>query len=70
MNFDWPQLIVGLIFSCVGFVYFSYGKRTQTFQIMICGLALMTYSYFVDSMTATIIVGLVLSALPFLLKWW
>jgi hypothetical protein len=69
-NFDWPLLIVGLIFSAAGFVYFSYGKRTQSFNIMMCGMALMVYTYFVDSMAASIIIGLVLSALPFILKWW
>ena len=70
MDFNWPLLIVGFVFSCVGFVYFSYGKRMQLFNMMMCGLVLMVYTYFVDSLAMSVIIGLLLSALPFVLRWW
>ena len=70
MNFDVPLLLVGMIFSGIGFVYFSYGKRMQKFNLMASGLVLMVCPYFTENMVSTVIVGLILSALPFLLKWW
>ena len=70
MDFNVPLIIVGLIFSAVGYVYFSYGKRLQKYNIAICGGALMVYPYFFDNIVAAILVGLGISALPFILKWW
>ena len=70
MDFNFPVIIVGMIFSGVGFVYFSYGKRMQKPNLLICGLILMIYPYLFDGMMGTVLVGALLSGIPFLLKWW
>ena len=69
MSFDVPSIIVTLIFSAVGFVYFAYGKKQAEFRFMACGMALMIYSYFVSSLAWNIGVGVLLSAAVFLPVW-
>lgn len=70
MDFDWPVIIVGFLFSCVGFVYFSFGKRMGKPHILVCGMVLMAFTYFMDGMLATVLVGLTVSGLPFIFRWW
>jgi len=70
MNFDIYAILVSLVFSGVGFVYFSFGRRTVNFPVMFTGLVLMGYSYFTPTAAWSLAVGLTLSALPFVLKWW
>jgi hypothetical protein len=41
--------LVSLIVSSLGFVAFSYGKGTNRFSLMMFGVALMVYPYFVDN---------------------
>ena len=55
------------IFSIIGIGYFTYGKKSQQLSLVICGIALMVYSYFVKGTGYIILVGAGLSALPFIL---
>lgn len=48
------SMIAMVIFSIVGIGYFTYGKKSQHLLIVLCGIALMGYSYFVTG-TAYII---------------
>src|SRR6266446_1392158 len=41
------NLIGGLVFGSIGFVAFIYGKRMNLWKIMLCGLALMIFPYFI-----------------------
>jgi hypothetical protein len=70
MDFDWPLIITGFIFSGVGFVYFSYGRKQVNVPIAICGVALMGYPYVAPTVIWSIVIGGVLSALPFVFRWW
>ena len=70
MDFNIPLILVGLGFSSVGFVYFSYGKRMANTQLIATGVGLMVYPYITNTMTSTVITGIVLSALPFVMRWW
>ena len=65
-GFSLSDILVSLIFSAIGFVYFSYGKKQAQFKLMVCGLGLMVYSYFTPTIIWNIGVGVVLSALPFI----
>jgi predicted phage tail protein len=56
-----------VIFSVVGIGYFTYGKKSQQLLMVICGIALMGYSYFVNGTIYKILIGVGLSALPFIL---
>lgn len=70
MDFDWNVIIASLVFSAVGYVYFSYGRRTTNIQLVMIGISLMVYGYFTPSLLACVLVGSGLSALPFIFKWW
>ncbi len=56
-----------VIFSIIGLGYLTYGKKSQQLLMVICGIALMGYSYFVDGTVYIILIGIGLSALPFIL---
>jgi hypothetical protein len=55
-----------VIFSVIGLGYFSYGKKSRQFLMLICGMALMGYSYFVAGTGYIILIGIGLSVLPFI----
>lgn len=61
------SIIAMVIFSIIGLGYLTYGKKSQQLLMVICGIALMGYSYFVDGTVYIILIGLGLSALPFIL---
>ena len=43
------ELIGGFVFSSIGLIAFAYGKRMQVWRIMLLGIVLMAYPYFVPS---------------------
>ena len=61
------SIIAMVIFSIIGIGYFTYGKKSQQLLMIIFGIALMGYSYFVKGTILIILVGVGLSALPFIL---
>ena len=60
-------IIAMIIFSIIGLGYFTYGKKSNQLLMLICGIALMGYSYFVDGILYIILIGVGLIALPFVL---
>lgn len=65
MSFSAGSLVASLLFSSVGFVVFSYGKKTGDFRRMALGGALMVYPYFVTGALAVSLVGLGLTGALF-----
>jgi hypothetical protein len=61
------DIIAMVIFSVIGLGYLTYGKKSRQLIMLICGIALMGYSYFVDGIVYIILIGVGLSALPFIL---
>jgi hypothetical protein len=61
------SIIAMVVFSIIGLGYLSYGKKSQQLLMVICGIGLMGYSYFVDGTLFIVLIGLALSALPFVL---
>lgn len=59
-------LLLGVLFSSIGLGYFIYGKKQQRIIVLLCGIALMMYPYFIDNIMLLISVGLVLMTVP---KW-
>ena len=57
MNFSAGNIFAGIVFSGVGFVAFTYGKKQERYEAMGIGVALMIYPYFTPSATMTCIVG-------------
>ena len=60
-------IIAIVIFSIIGLGYFTYGKKSRQLSMVVCGIALMGYSYFVSGTGYIVLVGVGLSALPFIL---
>jgi hypothetical protein len=56
-----------VIFSVIGLGYMAYGKKSQKILMVISGIALMGYSYFVNGTVYIVLIGVGLSALPFIL---
>lgn len=61
------SVIAMVVFSIIGLGYMSYGKKSQQLLMVICGIGLMGYSYFIDGTLHIILIGLALSVLPFVL---
>ena len=66
MNESW--LLWGLLFGSIGLGYVIYGKRQKALVPFLTGLALMSFPYFVSSNLALIGIGLLLIAVPFVVK--
>lgn len=43
------DLFLALIFGCIGFGYFMYGRRTRNMVARYCGIALVLYPYLASS---------------------
>jgi hypothetical protein len=61
------SIIAMVVFSVIGIGYLSYGKKSQHLSMIVCGIALMGYSYFVDGTVYIVLVGAGLCVLPFIL---
>ena len=67
MDFS-TNLFLSMLFGSVGFGYFIYGKKQSRFIPLLVGLALCGYPYFVSNIYVMLLIGVVLIALPFLVK--
>jgi hypothetical protein len=63
MNFDPAWLALSLITGAVGFGLLIYGKRQSRWPHAIIGLLFMVYPYFTPSITALVLVGVILAGL-------
>jgi len=60
--FDPTWLLLSLIPNSIGFVLFVYGKKQERWPQLVAGLLLLVYPYFTDSITALVVVGIVIVA--------
>lgn len=65
LDFDVGNIVIGLVFSGVGFIAFRYGKNAGKMNAMIVGGALMVYPYFTPTAVITALVGAGLTTLLF-----
>jgi len=56
------NLIVGMIFSGIGFVALAYAKGEANIKMGLIGMVLMAYPYVVTNTLAMIAVGIALTA--------
>jgi hypothetical protein len=61
-------LIGGLIFSGIGFVAFTYGRKQGLLKTSIIGVVLMLYPYFVGDAVWLYVIGLLLTVCLFIFK--
>ena len=48
-DFNWWNIIGGIIFSIIGWYAFWHGKRKKSWRGMVIGIALMVYPYFITN---------------------
>ena len=61
-------IVFGLIFGCVGFGFFLYGKNQRAAVPLVCGILLMLVPYFISSTALLIVVGVLLMAIPYFVR--
>ena len=61
-------LLWGVLFSSIGLGYFLYGRKQKLVAPTMCGIALMGYTYFLDSSLVIVMVGAVLVAIPYFIR--
>lgn len=65
IDLDFGTLFAGIVFGCIGFGAWRWGKRQQSARGMLIGIALMVFPYFVPGGLTTWAVGGVLTAALF-----
>jgi len=63
------SLLWGLLFGSIGMGYFVYGKKQQRMIALISGIALMVFPYFVTSWFLIVLIGVVLMASPYYMRY-
>jgi hypothetical protein len=61
-------LLWGLLFGSIGFGYFLYGKKQKKVVPLITGIVLCVVPYFIANVYALVIVGVILMAIPFIVR--
>ena len=61
-------MLVSVLFSSIGAGYFLYGRKQAQVIPLLTGIALCVYPYFLSNGYAIVIVGLLLTALPWLIR--
>ena len=61
-------LMVSVLFSSIGAGYCLYGKKQRQVVPLLAGLALCVYPYFLSNGSAIVVVGLILTAVPWCIR--
>ncbi len=61
-------LMMSVLFSSIGAGYFLYGKKQRQVVPLLTGFALCVYPYFLSNGYAIVAVGMLLTAVPWLLR--
>ena len=67
MSFDPTVLILSLIPSGIGFVLFTYGRKSDRWPQLVTGILFMVYPYFTGSTISMVSVGVLLGAALYLM---
>ena len=61
-------LVLGVIFGSIGLGYFLYGRKQRAVVPLVSGLVLMVVPYFISNTIVLVIVGGVISAIPYFVR--
>ena len=61
-------LLWGLLYGSIGLGFFMYGRKQKAVVPLICGLALMIFPYFVANTILLVVIGAVLIAVPYFVR--
>lgn len=59
--------IAAIFFGILGSGYVMYGRKAKHTVALVAGVLLCVFPYFVDGLTWTLLVGLLLAAAPFVI---
>ena len=62
------SVMLSVLFSSIGAGYVLYGKKQRQVVPLLTGLALCVYPYFLANGFALVVVGLLLTAVPWFLR--
>jgi hypothetical protein len=62
------SLLLGVLFGSIGMGYIVYGKKQHKGMALFSGIALCIFPYCVSNIFLFVLIGLVLMALPFLIR--
>ena len=62
------SLLWGVLFGSLGAAYFMYGKKQAAIVPLLCGIALMGFSYFVSNVWLMVLIGAALAATPYFFR--
>jgi len=62
------SLLWGLLFGSIGLGFVIYGRKQRAVVPLLCGLALMTFPYFVSNSILLVVIGVGLMAIPYFLR--
>lgn len=63
------SIIISMFWGIVGIAYFRYGKKQRNSVVLIVGIVLLAFPYFISNLILVISFGFLLAALPFLIKY-
>ena len=61
-------LLWGVLFSGIGIGFALYGRRQKANVPLACGIGLMIYPYFIPNTTLLVMIGMLLTAIPFIIR--
>ncbi len=61
-------LIWGMLFGAVGLGFFIYGKKQRSLVPLLTGIALFLFPYFIPNVYILVIVGVILVAIPYIVR--
>jgi hypothetical protein len=62
------SLLWGLLFGSIGLGFFIYGRKQRAVVPLLCGLALISFPYFVSNTILLVVIGVVLMAIPYFFR--
>jgi len=68
IDLDPTTIVLGVLFSSIGFIAFRYGRKMEMMSPVVIGLALMFYPFFVRGPIGLLTVGAGLTAALFVFR--
>jgi hypothetical protein len=59
---------LAIFFGAIGGAYIVYAKKTQSASWLVAGVVLILYPYFVSGVFLTLLIGAVVTAVPFAIE--
>jgi hypothetical protein len=63
------SLVFGVLYGSIGFGYLIYGRKQQKGIALLSGIVLCAFPYFISNIVLLVVIGLVLIALPFYIRY-